>query len=108
MLNAFLSGIRGLDRCDGNRHVPDNRHPLLLRLINDCEVGIAWQTVVNFDTVRASLLEHVDCLPAFSGVADDNRWAMSSRLWSIYDWAAGDNARSHELQIGRASCRERV
>jgi len=48
--------------------VSDNRHPLLLCLIDDCEVSIAWQTVVNFDTVRASLFEHVDCLPAFSSL----------------------------------------
>ena len=68
MLNAFLSGIGSLERCDGNRHVPNNRQPLLLCLINDREVSIAWQTVVNFDAVRASLFEPVDCLPAFSSL----------------------------------------
>src|ERR1700730_11910040 len=75
----------------------DDGNAVSLRLINDCEVGVTRKTVIHFDAIRAALFQPVNCLPTFSGSADNDSWTMSRRLRTVNNGTAGDDSRSQEL-----------
>lgn len=81
--------------------MPDDWQVLLLRFIENGEIGISRQAVVHLDAVRALLLQRNYGSPCLIRSSHrDSELRIGPGVRAINDWSASHNLRSQLLTLG--------
>src|SRR5690242_63389 len=92
VLEAFLTGVRGLSSAYPIGHVADERESLLFRFIGNCEILLAGQIRVHLNEVRTLLFVLVDRPTGFGTILDAQHHPAHIRRRTVDNLPSGPDS----------------